>query len=97
MTKFNYPEFPDSSNRRFTSGHTHIKHYNLQMIIAVGFKVNSECVVQFRKWVNQIARDRIQEYEITCKKIEMMYNVCVMKGRGACLDRLRGSNRASTL
>nr|WP_330389485.1 RhuM family protein [Blautia sp. SF-50] len=25
------------------------KHYNLQMIIAVGFKVNSERAVQFRK------------------------------------------------
>ena len=33
------------------------KHYSLQMIIAVGFKVNSECAVQFRKWVNQIAKD----------------------------------------
>ena len=30
-------------------------HYALQMIIAVGFKVNSERAVQFRKWVNQIA------------------------------------------
>ena len=33
------------------------KHYNLQMIIAVGFKVNSERAVQFRKWINQIAKD----------------------------------------
>ena len=33
------------------------KHYNLQMIIAVGFKVNSKRAVQFRKWVNQIAKD----------------------------------------
>ena len=33
------------------------KHYNLQMIIAVGFKVNTERAVQFRKWVNQIAKD----------------------------------------
>ncbi len=32
-------------------------HYNLQMVIAVGFKVNSERAVQFRKWVNQIAKD----------------------------------------
>ena len=32
-------------------------HYNLQMIIAVGFKVNSERAVQFRKWVNQIAKE----------------------------------------
>ena len=33
------------------------KHYSLKMIIAVGFKVNSERAVQFRKWVNQIAKD----------------------------------------
>ena len=33
------------------------KYYNLQMIIAVGFKVNSERAVQFRKWVNHIAKD----------------------------------------
>ncbi|MCK9218082.1 MAG: virulence RhuM family protein [Firmicutes bacterium] len=32
-------------------------HYSLRMIIAVGFKVNSERAVQFRKWVNQIAKD----------------------------------------
>ena len=32
-------------------------HYSLQMIIAVGFKVNSERAVQFRKWVNQVASE----------------------------------------
>lgn len=31
-------------------------HYSLEMIIAVGLKVNSERAVQFRKWVNQIAK-----------------------------------------
>ena len=34
-----------------------IKHYSLQMIIAVGFKVNNEKAVQFRKWANQIVKD----------------------------------------
>ncbi|MGD9566878.1 MAG: virulence RhuM family protein [Sedimentibacter sp.] len=34
-------------------------HYSIQMVIAVGFKVNSERAVQFRKWVNQIAKDYI--------------------------------------
>lgn len=33
------------------------KHYSLDMIIAVGFKVNSERAVQFRKWVNTIAKE----------------------------------------
>jgi hypothetical protein len=32
-------------------------HYNLQMIIAVGFKVNNERAVQFRKWANQIVKN----------------------------------------
>lgn len=34
-----------------------IAHYNLQMIIAIGFKVDNERAVQFRKWVNQIVKD----------------------------------------
>ena len=33
------------------------KHYNLQMIISVGFKVNNERAVQFRKWANGIVTD----------------------------------------
>ena len=32
-------------------------HYDIQMIIAIGFKVNSERAVQFRKWVNEIATE----------------------------------------
>jgi len=34
-----------------------VEHYNLQMIIAAGFKVNNERAVQFRKWVNRIVKD----------------------------------------
>ena len=34
-----------------------VTHYNLQMIIAVGFKVNNERAVQFRKWANGIVND----------------------------------------
>lgn len=34
-----------------------VQHYNLQMIIAVGFKVNNERAVQFRKWANSIVKD----------------------------------------
>jgi len=36
------------------------KHYNLSAIIAVGYKVNSERAVQFRKWATTI----IQEFTI---------------------------------
>ena len=34
-----------------------VMHYNLQMIIAVGFKVNNDRAVQFRKWANGIVKD----------------------------------------
>ncbi len=36
------------------------KHYNLSAIIAVGYKVNSDRAVQFRKWATQI----VQEFTI---------------------------------
>lgn len=34
-----------------------INHYSLQMIVAVGFKVNNDRAVQFRKWANAIVKD----------------------------------------
>ena len=34
-----------------------IVHYNLQMVIAVGFKVNNDRAVRFRKWSGQIVKD----------------------------------------
>lgn len=40
----------DSKNYR-------VNHYNLQAIIAVGFKIENERAVQFRKWANQIVKD----------------------------------------
>lgn len=39
------------------------KHYNLQAIIAVGFKINNDRAVRFRKWAGQIVKDyTIQEW-----------------------------------
>ena len=34
-----------------------VNHYSLQAIIAVGFKVNNERAVQFRRWANGIVKD----------------------------------------
>lgn len=33
------------------------KHYSLQAIIAVGFKINNQRAVQFRKWANNIVKE----------------------------------------
>lgn len=56
---------PDSVIRDFritaNDGKTYnTKHYSLKAIIAVGYKVNSERAVQFRKW----ATDIVQEFTI---------------------------------
>lgn len=34
-----------------------VKHYSLQATIAVGFKIENERAVQFRKWANRIVKD----------------------------------------
>ena len=41
-------------------------HYNLSAIIAVGYKVNSERAVQFRKWATQV----VEEYTIKAYVME---------------------------
>lgn len=43
-----------TEGQREVAGNT--KHYNLQAIIAVGFKVNNPRAVQFRKWAGQIVK-----------------------------------------
>ena len=56
---------PEATIRKFqivqTEGNRQVSrdviHYNLQMIIAVGFKVNNERAVQFRKWANTIVKE----------------------------------------
>jgi hypothetical protein len=43
-----------------------VKHYSLQAIIVVGFEIENERAVQFRKWANQIvlsvSRSRATSY-----------------------------------
>jgi len=41
-----------------TDGKSYLtKHYNLQAIIAIGFRIDNERAVQFRKWANEIIKD----------------------------------------
>ena len=48
-----------------------VAHYNLQMIIAVGFKVNNQRAVQFRKWAGQIVKDHtIQGWTMDVERLK---------------------------
>lgn len=46
-------------------------HYSLQVIIAVGFKIENERAVQFRKWANQIVKDyTIQGWTMDAERLK---------------------------
>lgn len=46
-------------------------HYSLQAIIAVGFKIENERAVQFRKWANQIVKDyTIQGWTMDAERLK---------------------------
>ena len=47
------------------------KHYSLHAIIAVGFKIENERAVQFRKWANQIVKDyTIQGWTMDAERLK---------------------------
>jgi len=47
------------------------KHYNLQTIIAVGFKINNQRAVQFRKWANKIVKEyTIQGWSMDVERLK---------------------------
>lgn len=48
-----------------------VVHYNLQTIIAAGFKVNNDRAVQFRKWAGQIVKDyTIQGWTMDAERLK---------------------------
>lgn len=52
------------------------KHYSLQAIIAVGFKIENERAVQFRKWANRIVKDyTIQGWTMDSERLKQGGNL----------------------
>ena len=48
-----------------------VDHYSLQAIIAVGFKIENERAVQFRKWANKIVKDyTIQGWTMDAERLK---------------------------
>lgn len=66
------------------------KHYNLQMIIAVGFKVNNERAVQFRKWANAIVKDySIKGWEMDDERLKNGGSVLTTENFDRLLEQIR--------
>ena len=67
-----------------------IEHYNLQTIIAVGFKVNNERAVQFRKWANAIVKDyTIQGWVMDVERLKNGGSVLTEKYFEQQLEKIR--------
>ena len=65
-------------------------HYNLQMIIAVGFKVNNDKAVQFRKWANQIVKEyTIKGWVMDDERLKNGGSVLTEKYYDELLERIR--------
>ncbi|MBS3820215.1 MAG: hypothetical protein GVY16_02170 [Planctomycetes bacterium] len=69
------------------------KHYNLSAIIAVGYKVNSERAVQFRKWATAIIREfTIKGYTMDDERLKndgsvlgkRYFSLCDRTASGSC-------------
>ena len=68
----------------------HTNHYSLQMIIAVGFKVNNERAVQFRKWANQIVKDyTIKGWVMDDERLKNGGSILTEKYYDELLERIR--------
>lgn len=67
-----------------------VNHYNLQMIIAVGFKVNNDRAVQFRKWANSIVKDyTIQGWAIDDARLKNGGSILTTEYFDNLLERIR--------
>ena len=67
-----------------------VVHYNLQMIIAVGFKVNNDRAVQFRKWANGIVKDyTIQGWAIDDARLKNGGSILTTEYFDNLLERIR--------
>ncbi|MHB1015550.1 MAG: virulence RhuM family protein, partial [Desulfurivibrionaceae bacterium] len=66
------------------------KHYNLAAIIAVGYKVNSERAVQFRKWATAIIREfTIKGYVMDDERLKNDGSILTAKYFEEQLQRIR--------
>ena len=67
----------------------HVEHYNLDMIISVGYRVKSNRGVEFRKWANKVLKQYIiQGYAINEKRLEALQRTVSIQNKmlAASLD-----------
>ncbi len=67
-----------------------VKHYSLQAIVAVGFKIENERAVQFRKWANRIVKDyTIQGWVMDAERLKAGGSVLTAEFFERQLEKIR--------
>ena len=67
-----------------------VVHYNLQMIIALGFKIDNERAVQFRKWANEIVKEyTIKGFAMDDERLKNSGSILTEKYFDELLERIR--------
>ena len=67
-----------------------VNHYNLQMIIAIGFKADNEKAVQFRKWANTIVKEfTIKGYTMDDERLKNSGSILTQNYFDQLLERIR--------
>ena len=82
MTKFGNPEFSDKPTN----------YYNLDMIISVGYRVNSKQGIAFRKWANKVLKEYlIKGYSVNQKRLDYLEKtIKLINIAGRIDDKLSG-------
>ena len=75
------------------------KHYNLDMIISVGYRVKSKRGIQFRQWANKVLKEyMLQGYAVNQKRLEHLEKtIKVIDIATRIDDRLQGNDAKEIL
>ena len=75
-----------------------IEHYNLDMIISVGYRVKSKNGIIFRKWANKILKDYlIKGYAVNNKRLEYLEKTVKLIDITSRIDEDVNSNEAKEI
>ena len=92
----NFRQVRKEGNREVTR---QIPHYNLDMIISIGYRVKSPQGVTFRKWANKILKDyMLKGYAVNQKRLEYLEKTIKLIDIANRLDeRLEGNDAKEIL
>lgn len=78
-------DFQSSQNLRqlhLTVRHTKFEHYNLDMILSVGYRVKSKEGIYFRRWANSVLKQHLVDgYIINRKRLDALHAVVKVLSR----------------